>query len=113
MSEIWKWSNLGLAFAMELVALAALAAWGWKTGTAITVKLALGIGVPVAAAIVWGMFAAPNAQHGSPVLAVATKIVVFGGATLALWAIHYRMAAVAFIAVVVTNLLAIKLGHLQ
>ncbi|WP_067696925.1 YrdB family protein [Nocardia jejuensis] len=113
MQEIWKWANLTLAFGMELVALGALAVWGWKTGDGTPTKLALAVGVPVVAAVAWGLFAAPHASFGNPVLAIVTKVVVFGGAALALWAVNYRAAAVVFVVVVVTNLLAIKLGHLS
>lgn len=113
MAEIWKWSNLTLAFVMELVALGALGFWGWRTGDTMPTKLLLGIGTPVGAAVLWGLFAAPQAQFPNPVLAIIVKLVVFGGAAAGLWAIGHRSAAVVFAVVVAANLLAVKLGHLN
>lgn len=112
MLEVWKWANLALAFVIELVALAALALWGWKTDSATPVKLVLAIGAPLLAALAWGLFAAPDAAFDRPLLAVVTKVVVFGSAAVGLWALSYRAAAVVFVAVLVANLLAIRLGHM-
>ncbi|MEV5838454.1 YrdB family protein [Nocardia sp. NPDC052112] len=112
MLEVWKWANLTLAFVMELVALAALGLWGWKTADATLVKPTLAVGVPLLAALAWGLFASPNATFDHPLLTLATKVVVFGGAAVGLWAVHYRAAAVVFVTVLVANLLAIRLGHL-
>ncbi|MFE9323700.1 YrdB family protein [Nocardia sp. NPDC052278] len=113
MQEVWKWANLTLAFGMELVALGALGLWGWKTATVTPVKLVSAVGVPLLAALAWGVFAAPHATFDNPLLAVVTKVVVFGSAAVGLWAVSYRAAAVVFVAVLVANLLAIRLGHLN
>ncbi|WP_339429679.1 YrdB family protein [Nocardia spumae] len=113
MQELWKWANLTLAFAVELAALAALALWGWKIADSTAVKVVLAVGTPLAAAVVWGLFAAPKAAFDIPVLAVATKVVVFGGATAALWSIGYGTTAAVFAIVVIANLVAIKAGHLS
>lgn len=112
MQEVWKWANLTLAFVMELVALAALALWGWKTASTTPIKLVLAIGVPLLAALAWGLFAAPNATFHYPLLAGITKVVVFGGAAIGLWVVGYRAWTVVFVAVLIANLLAIRLGHL-
>ncbi len=108
----WRVGNLGLAFALELAAVTALGNWGFRTGTTLTATLALGLGTPAAAAILWGLFAAPQATFQIPALAVATKIVVFGAATLALWSTDHRALAVAFPLIVIANLTTINLGHL-
>ncbi|WP_433682856.1 YrdB family protein [Nocardia sp. CA-119907] len=113
MLEAWKWANLTLAFVMELVAFAALALWGWKTANATPLKLVLAVGIPLLAALAWGLFAAPNATFDYPLLAVVTKVAVFGGAAVGLWATGYRSVAVVFVAVLVANLLTIRLGHLS
>ncbi|GHF77083.1 hypothetical protein GCM10017566_59090 [Amycolatopsis bartoniae] len=77
--------NEGLAFLLELLALAALAYWGFATGDGIVWKFVLGIGAPVVAAVVWGLFAAPRASFGLPVVGVlAVKAVFFGAAVVAL-----------------------------
>ncbi|WP_433731761.1 YrdB family protein [Nocardia sp. CA-129566] len=112
MLEVWKWANLTLAFVMELVAFAALGLWGWKTADTTPVKVVSAVGVPLLAALAWGLFAAPNATFDHPLLAIVTKVVVFGGAAVGLWAVGYRPIAVVFVIVLVANLLAIRLGHL-
>ncbi|WP_433199600.1 YrdB family protein [Nocardia sp. CA-107356] len=112
MLEVWKWANLTLAFVMELVAYAALALWGWKTANTTPLKLVSAVGLPLLAALAWGLFAAPNATFDRPLLAVFTKVVVFGCAAIGLWAMSYRPGAVVFVAVLVANLLAIRLGRI-
>lgn len=113
MQDVWQWANLALAFVMELVAFASLALWGWRTGESIVLEVVWAIGVPVLAISAWGAFAAPTATSDHPLLAIATKLAVFGGAALALWTMRYRRAAVTFVVVLVANLLAIGLGHLN
>ncbi|WP_036497427.1 YrdB family protein [Nocardia aobensis] len=113
MQELWKWANLTVAFAVELGALVVLGLWGWRAGDSTVMKVILALGIPLAAAVAWGMFAAPKASFDIPLLAVITKVVVFGGAAAALWGLGHRVAAVVFAGVVIANLLAIKLGHLN
>ncbi|HEX3592092.1 MAG TPA: YrdB family protein [Pseudonocardiaceae bacterium] len=111
-STTWRLGNLGLAFLLELGAVTALAYWGFHTGTGLPTRLALGIVAPVVAVVLWSLFAAPQATFSIPALAVATKILVFGGAALALWQLDYRVLAIAFPTVVIANLAVINLGHL-
>ncbi|MEU6563972.1 YrdB family protein [Nocardia nova] len=112
MQELWRWTNLTLAFVMELAALAALGVWGWKVADAAAIKVVSAIGAPLIAAVLWGLFAAPQAAFDIPVLAIATKTVVFAGAAAALWNIGYATTAVVFVLVLVANLLLIRIGHL-
>lgn len=112
MQELWRWGNLTLAFVMELAALTALALWGWKVADAAVVKVVSAIGLPLAAAVIWGLFAAPKASFDIPLLAIATKVVVFGGAAAALWDIGYGSVAVVFMLLVVANLVTIRVGQL-
>jgi hypothetical protein len=65
MQEIWRWSNLGLAFVVELAGLGIFALWGWRTGGSTPTRLLLAIGLPLVAAVLWGLFAAPTANYGS------------------------------------------------
>jgi hypothetical protein len=109
--KMWQGGNLAVAFGAELVALGALTYWGVRTGDQPATKVALGIAAPALAATLWGLFAAPRAVLDIPVLAVATKIAVFGAATLALWQLGHHTAAVVFPIVVVVNLTAIAAGH--
>jgi hypothetical protein len=73
-----------LAFLAELGALAALAFWGFTEPAGGVGRVLLGVGLPVAAAVLWGLFAAPRAVVRVPVLVVVTKVAVLGGAVAAL-----------------------------
>ncbi|WP_040813730.1 YrdB family protein [Nocardia concava] len=112
-STAWTAANLTLAFVLELVAVGALAYWGVRTGRGRTAKIVLGVGMAVAAVVLWGMFAAPQASYSIPVAAVVTKVAVFGGAAAGLWQLGYRAAAIGFPVLVVANLAAIHFGHLS
>ncbi|WP_433287045.1 YrdB family protein [Pseudonocardia sp. CA-142604] len=113
MQELWRWSNLGLAFVVELVALGIFAFWGWRFGSSTPVRLLLAVGLPVLPAVIWGLFAAPTANHGGPVVAAIVKIAVFGLAGLALWNLDHRVLGMLFVLVVAANLLIIRAGGLE
>lgn len=110
--EIWRWSNLGLAFLMELAGLAIFAWWGWNVAGSTALRLVLALGLPVMAAVLWGLFAAPTANYGSPVVTAVVKIAFFGLAGLALWTRDHEILATTFVLVVAANLLIIRVGHL-
>ncbi|MTJ60431.1 DUF2568 domain-containing protein, partial [Nocardia seriolae] len=112
-STAWATLNLTLAFVLELVAVGALAYWGVRTGRGRMAKVLLGVGMAVAAMVLWGLFAAPQASFSIPVAAVGTKILVFGGASAGLWQLGHRTAAIGFPLLVVANLAVIHLGHLS
>ncbi len=112
MRDALHWANATLAFLLEVAALVALGYWGFHTGAGIPAKLALGLGAPLLAAIVWGLFAAPKARFAVPFAAVlATKALVFGAATAALYATGHRVPAVVFAIVVVFNTTTLSLGR--
>jgi hypothetical protein len=108
--QAFHWANLALAFALELCALAALCYWGFSVGGGPVAKAALGIGAPLCAAVLWGLFAAPRAPVSVPLLGPGTKLLVFGSATLALYATGHRTLAVVFAIVVIANAALIRLG---
>ena len=89
----WFW--LTLAFAAELAALVALGHWGFATGGSPVGRMLLGIGTPVAAAVLWGLFAAPRAPVQITALGLGVKLLVFGSAVLALVATGHPRPAVA------------------
>jgi hypothetical protein len=95
MTQAWNWLWLTLAFAAELAALAALGHWGFVQGGSTATKVALGVGTPVVAAVLWGLFAAPQAVVRIAVLALLVKLLVFGSAVLALIATGHPRLAVA------------------
>jgi len=113
MHEIWRWSNLGLAFGVELAGLAVFAWWGWSAGSNTALRLVLAVGLPAIAVVLWGLFAAPTASYGNPVITAIVKIAFFGLAGLALWSLDHRTLGIAFVVVVAANLLVIRTGHLD
>lgn len=112
MHEVWRWSNLGVAFGVELVGLAVFAWWGWQASGNTALRLVLAIGLPTVAAVLWGLFAAPTASYGSPVVTAVVKIAFFGLAALALWTHDHHILATVFILVVAANFIIIRAGHL-
>ena len=96
--------NEGLAFVLELAALAALAWWGFTVGGNVIVHVVLGLGTPVAAMVLWGMFAAPRARFKVALpLVLLVKAVVFGAGALALYGVDRPALAVAFAVVALLN----------
>jgi Protein of unknown function (DUF2568) len=113
MAQAWKWSNLLLVFALELVAIVAFGIWGWHAGGSRTVRVLLAAGLPVVAAVLWGLFAARHPRYDVPALRLLVKVVVLGGAAVALWASGYHTVAIVYAVVLVANLTAIRLGRLD
>ncbi len=111
MRQAFHWANLTLAFVLELCALAALCYWGFSVGGGPVAKAVLGIGAPVCAAVLWGLFAAPRAPVSLPLLGQGTKLLVFGSATLALYATGHPILALVFAIAVVANAVTVRLGQ--
>ncbi|WP_448615223.1 YrdB family protein [Modestobacter sp. URMC 112] len=78
------WVNAGLAFLLELVALGVLAWGGWRLGGDGVLRVVLAVGLPVAAAVLWAVFAAPHATVPSTAGRLAVQVAVLGGAALVL-----------------------------
>jgi hypothetical protein len=98
------WANAALAFLLELAALGVLAWGGWRLGGDGALRAALAVALPVAAALLWGLLAAPHASYATTPGRLATQLVVFGGASVVLaWAASPRWGA-GFAALVVANL---------
>jgi hypothetical protein len=97
-----------VAFLVEIVVLALLAfagfraegTWGWV----------LGIGAPVAAAVVWGLFASPRARISSAGLRLGTKLVVLGAGVGMGFVVLPLVWACLFAVVVVLNLVLMYVG---
>jgi hypothetical protein len=104
----WNWFWLTLAFAAELAALVALGSWGFGVGATTPLRLLLGIGTPVAAAVLWGLFAAPRAPVPNAVLGGAVTVLVFGSAVLALALTgHPWLAGVLAVAAALSSVLSV------
>lgn len=97
------WANATLAFLLELTALGVLAWGGWRLGGDGVLRVLLAVSLPVLAAVLWGAFAAPQADP-STIGRLAVQVAVFGGAALVLgWAASPQWAA-GWVALVVANL---------
>lgn len=111
MRQAFYGANLALAFALELCALAALCYWGFSVDGGPVEKVVLGIGAPACAAVLWGLFAAPRAPVSVPLLGAGTKLLVFGSATLALYATDHGTLGLAFAVLVVANAVMVRIGR--
>jgi hypothetical protein len=109
MGQAFHWANLALAFVLELCALAALCYWGVSVGGGPFTKTALGLGAPLCAAVLWGLFAAPRAPVSVPLLALGTKVLVFGSAALALYVTGHSTLAIVFALIVVANAVLVRI----
>lgn len=83
-------ANEAFAFLLELAAVGALGWWGFHTGHGLAAQLALGLGAPIAAMVLWGLFASPKATFPVAIpLVLLVKAVVFGAAVLACHAVGH------------------------
>ena len=87
------WCVLALVFVDELLAMAAFGVWGWASSPAWLLVWTL----PLAAMLVWFLFASPKAPYGGPVVRPVVKVLVFGLAALALWDAGHPDWAVGFL----------------
>jgi len=107
----FRMANLALAFVLEMAALAALAVWGAGAGATTPTRVALAAGAPLAAAVLWGLFAAPRAVYKVAAARVAVKVLVFGAAALALYATGRATLAVVYAVLVVLNSAVLAWGE--
>ena len=68
----------------------------------------LAIVLPLAAAVVWGAFAAPKARWPSTVGRLVVEVLVFAAATAALWAVGRPGLAVAFALIAIADGIAVR-----
>jgi hypothetical protein len=106
--KVFRWSNLLLAFVLELGALGALSYAGAQLGDG-AVGTALAIGLPLVAAVLWGVYAAPRSVKHVPAAKVAVKAAVFGTATIGLLANGHTALAATFASLIVINTVALQL----
>lgn len=100
----WFVANELLALVIELAALAILAWWGFATGGPVAVRILLAIATPAAAAVLWGLFAAPRARFRPPLAGVlAVKALVLLGAAASLAALAHPVAATIMAIIVIAN----------
>jgi hypothetical protein len=98
-------ANLTVRFFVELTALGALGVGGWQLAGP-----ACGLLFPVAAAVLWGLFAAPKAKVATSRLArFGTQVVVLGGGAAASVATGATGLGLAFGVLVLVNAALIAL----
>jgi Protein of unknown function (DUF2568) len=95
--------NEAAAFVLELLVLVVLFAWGFSTGHGAE-SVILGLGAPAAAAVIWGLFAAPRARFPLPLAGtLIVKAVVFAAAVAALAGLGLPALAAVLALVLITN----------
>lgn len=105
----WFVLNESFAFLVELAAFAALCWWGLRAGGTL-----LAVVTPLAAMVVWGMFAAPRAKYTLPLAGVLlVKAVVLGGGVVVLWAAGRPGWAIALAMIAVVNTTLAEAGRRQ
>jgi hypothetical protein len=88
-------ANEALAFLLELAMLAGLAWWGASRDASLISRVLLAVAAPVAAAVVWGLFAAPRARVRMPVAGVLViKAVAFVLTAIAVYSAGLHMIAI-------------------
>jgi hypothetical protein len=87
------WTVLALVFLDELLAMAGLGVYGWSAPARWLLVWLL----PAVGMLAWFLFASPKARFGSPVVRPVVKILVFGLASLGLWAAGHHSLAVALL----------------
>jgi len=106
MLSLLQVSNIGLRFFLELSALAAYGYWGFQRGGSTPLRWLLGLGAISVVALLWGRWAAPASAHRltGPGYYLF-QLLIFGGATLALYASGRATLALLFGIVVLNNII--------
>jgi Protein of unknown function (DUF2568) len=88
-------ANEALAFLLELAMLAGLAWWGASLHASLLTRVLLAVAAPLAAAVVWGLFAAPRSHFRMPAAGVlVVKAVVFVVTAIAVYAAGLHVLAI-------------------
>ena len=88
-------ANEALAFLLELAMLAGLAWWGASLNASLVTRVLLAVAAPLAAAVAWGLFAAPRARFRMSVAGVlVVKAAVFVVTALAVSAAGLPILAI-------------------
>jgi hypothetical protein len=102
-------------FLIELGSLASFGYWGFHAADGQLVRIGLGIGTPLLVAVCWGVVLSPKAQRPvKPSLRLTLQLIVFTGASWALYAAGQSALAVILLAVaLITMILTVLLKTYQ
>lgn len=97
-------ANLLLSFLLELGMLAAFSYWGYHAPSSPLVSILAGVALPVVAAVIWGIVLAPKARFTlTRQWHRFLELVLFGLATVAVYAAGRPELAIGFGALVAVN----------
>jgi hypothetical protein len=105
-------ANDVVAFVVELGVLVLLGVAGARLGGSLVSSVVLAVLFPLAAAVLWGLFAAPRARVESDPARLATKVVVLGAGIVAAFYVLPLVWAVVVAMVVVANTTLMYVGPL-
>ncbi|MBN9154858.1 MAG: YrdB family protein [Microbacterium sp.] len=92
-----------LVFACELFAFATFAFWGFAAWP-FPWNIVMGIGTPVVGILLWALFVSPRAVlHVHPYVRAVIELLVFAGATIALWSMGLTWIGLVFALVAIVS----------
>jgi len=104
MVEILKKINLVLSFFFLFIKLAAFSYLGFYAEKSVLIKWLLGIGVPLAVAVLWGLYLAPNAKQRLKITAGSIfSLGLFLGSAIALYQAGHTALAIPFAIIAIIN----------
>lgn len=109
-AEIDVNANDVVAFLVEVAVLVLLGIAGARLGSSTATSVVLAVLLPLAAAVLWGLFAAPRARVESAAARLATKVAVLGAGVVAAFYVLPTVWAIAVAVVVVVNTLLMYVG---
>lgn len=95
---------LAVLFLLELLSLAAIGALAWTAGTELSgtpVGVVFAVAAVAITGLAWFLFAAERPYFDHPPMRMVVKVLVFGGATYAVWMLTSPVWAGVFLALVV------------
>ncbi|WP_088313783.1 DUF2568 domain-containing protein [Kineosporia sp. R_H_3] len=101
-------ANLGLAFALEMVALVGLALFGWRLDAPLPLRLLVAAALPALLVVLWGRLLAPRATRplrGAVHVAVKAAVLLAAAAAVSLsglgWGLWFGLVVVLHLALAV------------
>ncbi|HLK95937.1 MAG TPA: DUF2568 domain-containing protein [Nocardioidaceae bacterium] len=95
--------NLAIAFVLEVVAWVAVSVAASRLVDGTAARLLVGLAAFAVVTTVWGLLAAPKARVQSDLVRIATKVVVFAGAAVALADLISAAIGIAFAVAAAVN----------